>query len=803
MTNHMIDYRNSDVLMNIGGNTAENHPITMRWIEEAREKRGAKLIVVDPRYTRTAAVADLYVPIRPGTNVAYLGGLIAYILNNELYHEEYIRHYTNAACLINEDFEFDEETGLFSGVEEDPARNAKKYDLETWQYQTDDDGNILKDPDMEDPNCVLQIMKRFYSKYSLENISKITGCPVETLEESYKLFASTGEPGKAGNILYAMGITQFTHGTQSVRSVAVPQLLLGNIGRPGGGVNAQRGQSNVQGCCDMGILYHIVTGYNPTPQRDAHPTLEDYYKNATPIGGYWVNRPAFMASMLKAWYPDVDLEEAYQYLPKLDGTDRSHIGTYYLMGQEKVKGMICWADNPAVSGPTAGDKRRYQANLDWLVVVDPFENETAAFWKPEAGSNPEEIDTEVFLLPATVAYEREGTKTNSGRWIQWQWKAQEPPGEVKSDLWIADRLFKAIRKEYEAGGVKPEPILNMNWDYGEDPDANLVAMEINGYRVADGSLLNSFGELKEDGSTACGSWIYTGFYSDPDNPACKRRIPEKEGIGLNPQWAFSWPANRRIVYNRGAADPQGTPWNPEFPLFKWEDGEWKMLDVPDFNAAIPPEESARAPFIMLPEGQGRLFTNAHGGAGATSNDSPLPIHYEPAESPVANVLYPGATFNPVSQRWYDDHLVESKEELEKYPYVITTYRVTEHYQSGIMTRNMPWLIEAMPELFIELDQELAEKKGISNGDTVIIESKRLLKNGKQEGIEAKACVTKRFKPMVIDGNDVHVVGLPFHWGFMGMSKGDVTNDLAPSIGDANSTIPEYKSFLCNIKRKEV
>jgi len=792
----MVDYKNSDVFMNIGGNTAENHPITMKWIEKAREERNAKLVVVDPRYTRTAAVADVYAPIRPGTNAAYLGGLINYILENELYHEEYVKHYTNATYLINEDFDFDEEEGLFSGVDDDPDRNAKMYDLETWQYQTDGNGNILKDPDMEDPNCVLQIMKRFYSKYSLDNISKITGCPIGPLQESYELFASTGEPEKAGNILYAMGITQFTHGTQSVRSVAVPQLLLGNIGRPGGGVNAQRGQSNVQGCCDMGILFHILTGYMPVPQRDAHPTLEDY-NAATPEGGFWENRPSFIASMLKAWYPDVDLEEAYSYLPKLDGTDRSHIGSYYMMGQGDVKGMICWADNPAVSGPTAGDKRSYQANLDWLVVVDPFENETAAFWKPEAGSNPEEIDTEVFLLPATVAYEREGTKTNSGRWIQWQWKAQEAPGEVKSDLWIADRLFKAIRKEYEENeGVKPEPILNMSWDYGEDPDPNLVAQEINGYRVDDGSLLSSFVDLEDDGSTACGSWIYTGFYSDADDPACKQRTPEKEGIGLNSEWAFSWPANRRIVYNRGAADPQGNPWNPEFPLFKWEDGEWEMMDVPDFNADISPEESADAPFIMLPEGQARLFTNAHGGAGGTSNDSPLPIHYEPAESPVANVLYPQATFNPVSQRWYpeDEHFGE----VDEYPYVMSTYRVTEHYQSGIMTRNMPWLVETMPELFIEMDEELAEEKGISNGDTVIIESKR-----KPEGIEAKACVTKRIKPMEVDGEKVHVVGLPFHWGYMGLSKGDVANDLAPSIGDANSTIPEYKSFLCNVKRKGV
>jgi len=786
----MIDYKNSDVLMNIGGNTAENHPITMKWIEKAREERGAKLICVDPRLTRTGAVADLYVPIRPGTNCAYLGGLTAYILDNNLYHEEYVKHYTNATYLVNEDFDFDNVTGLFSGVEDDPDRNAKAYDQSTWQYQTDEDGEILTDPDMQDENCVLQIMKRFYQAYSLENISEVTGCPIDTLEESYRLYASTGDPEKAGNMLYAMGITQFSHGTQSVRSVAVPQLLLGNIGRPGGGVNAQRGQSNVQGCCDMGILYHILTGYMPVPQRDAHPNL-DAYNEAVPEGGYWVNRPNFMNSMLTAWWPEQSLDVAYQYLPKLDGTDRSHIGQYYRMGQGEVKGMICWADNPAVSGPTSGDKRKYQALLDWMVVVDLFENETAAFWKAP-GMNPADIDTDVFLLPAAAAYERNGSKTNSSRWIQWQEKVQQAPGEAKSDLWIADKLFKAIRKEYEEnGGVFPDPILNMNWDYGEEADSDKVAMEINGYRVADGQLLSSFGDLRDDGSTACGSWIYTGFYSDPDNPATKRRIAEKEGIGLNSEWTFAWPANRRIVYNRGAADPQGNPWNPEFPIFKWVDDQWEMMDVPDFNANIPPEESAESAFIMLPEGKGRLFANGHGGAGGTSNDSPMPIHYEPAESPVDNLLYPQATFNPISQRWYP--VEEHFGEVEDYPYIISTYRVTEHYQSGIMTRNMPWLVETMPELFIELHPSLAEEKEIQNGDMVEIESKR----GK---IQARACVTSRIKPYNVNGNTIHVVGLPWHWGFMGMSQGDVTNDLAPSIGDPNSTIPEYKAFLCNVRR---
>ncbi len=778
--------------MNIGGNTAENHPISMKWIEHARENKGAKLIVVDPRISRTAAVADLHVPIRPGTNVAYLGGMINYILRNNLYHEEYVVNYTNASFLVNEDFTWDDNTGLFSGVQDNPARNAKGYNQATWQYQKDEEGNILKDPDMQDPNCVLQVMKKFYAKYSLDNISKVTGCPKDVLEESYKLFASTGQPGKAGNMMYAMGITQFTHGAQSVRSVAVPQLLLGNIGIPGGGVNAQRGQANVQGACDMGMLYHIVTGYMPTPQQGAHPTLEAY--TASTPGGYWANRPKFMASMLKAWWPNARLDQAYQYLPKLDGTDHSHIASYKLMGEGEVKGLICWADNPAVSGPTAGSKRSYQAKLDWLVSVDLFENETAAFWK-EDGVNPEEIQTEVFMLPGASGYEKDGTKTNSGRWIQWTYKAQDPPGDAKTDLWIADKLFKALRAEYEAGGVLPEPITKMNWDYGDEADAHQVAMEINGYDATKGrnALFTSFGQLKDDGTTACGSWIYTGFYSNPADPACMRRIKETQGVGSNSNWSWAWPLNRRIVYNRGATDPSGKPWNPAIPLFRWDGTTWQRNDVPDFNAAILPEESAKNAFIMTAEGHARLFTTG-------LNDAPIPIHYEPAESPVANLLYPKATYNPVSQRFYKDHTVETDEERARYPYIISTYRVTEHYQSGIMTRNMPWLNEAMPELFIEISEELAEEQGIKNGDTVTIESKRLFKDGEQSGIVAKACITKRLKPMVINGDKKHVVGMPWHWGFMGMNKGAICNDLAPSVGDPNTTIPEYKAFLCNIRK---
>lgn len=790
MTNHWIDYKHSDVIMAIGGNTAENHPISMKWIEKAREEKGAKLMCVDPRLCRTAAVSDLFVPIRPGTNIAFLGWLINYTLQNEKYHEEYVVNYTNASYLVREDFSFDDQEGVFSGIEDDPDRNAKKYDRETWQYQTDGEGNPLKDLTMEDPNCVLQLMKDFYARYDVDTISHVTGCPRETLLEAAEMYCATGEPGQAGNILYAMGITQFTHGAQNTRAIAMLQLLLGNMGIAGGGVNAQRGQSNVQGATDMAILYHIIPGYNPAPQEATHPTLSDYLEQTTPASGWWTNRPKYIVSLLKAFYGDNATPENdfnYDYLPKLDGKDHSHVAAYKDMSEGKVKGMICWADNPVVSGPTAGDKREYQKKLDWMVSVDVMENETAAFWKAP-GVDPTEVETEVFLLPATMAYEREGTKSNSGRWVQWQWKAQNAPGDCRSDLWIANELFKRVQKLYrEEGGVVPEAITELAWDY-DGPDGEVdtekVCLEINGYNVADGSPVENFVALEDDGSTVCGNWVLSGYYNDPEDPPCKRRIREKEGIGANPDWSFAWPLNRRIVYNRCSADPEGNPWNPDVPVVWWENDELKTNDVPDWPGAWTREESAEFPFIMLPEGQGRLFCID------ALLDGPFPLHYEPAESPVANILYPRATANPISQRFYEDHLAENG----KYPIIMTTYRVVEHYQTGSLTRNMPWLNEMMPELFIEISEELAGEKGIKNGDMVIIESHR-------GEIQAKACVTKRLKPLQGEGQVVyHTVGMPFHWGYTGMAKGDVTNELSPSIGDPNTTIPEFKAFLCDIRR---
>lgn len=580
MTNHWIDYRNSDVFLVIGANPAENHPMAMKWISEARERKGAKLIVVDPRYTKTAAVADIYCPVRPGTNIAFINGIINYALENNLYHHEYVVNYTNASYLVDPNFTF--EDGVFSGLE--IVGNSKKYNDATWQYQKEGD-KIKKDPTLQDPNCVFQILKRHMARYDVKTVCQITGAPEDVYREICKVYCSTGQPGKAGNVIYAMGITQFTCGSQNVRALAILQLLLGNIGIAGGGINAQRGEANVQGSTDMGMLYHLLPGYLNCPSADKHLTLKDYIEKETPKSGYWTNKPKFFISLLKAWYGDKATKEndfCYDLLPKLDGKNHSHMMFFEHMLQGKIKGFFAWGQNPVVGGPNAEMERKALEKLDWLVVIDLFETETASFWKAP-GVNPQEIKTEVFLLPAAASYEKSGSITNSGRWIQWRYQAIEPPGDAKSDLWIVDRLFKAVRQVYETGGIFPDPILNMTWDYDkpgqEEPDVEKVALEINGYFTADGSALPNFSKLAADGSTACGCWIYSGYWAiDPSEtdpalkvPAAKRRgHVDKTGIGLYPKWAFAWPLNRRIVYNRCSCDPSGRPWNPSAVLVAWD-----------------------------------------------------------------------------------------------------------------------------------------------------------------------------------------------------------------------------------------
>ena len=497
MTNHWIDYQHSDVIMAIGVNTAENHPMSMRWIERARE-RGAKLIAIDPRLIRTAAVADIWLPLRPGTDIALLGGLINYTFENKLYQREYVANYTNAAYILREDYDF--ANGVFSGF------GQGAYDRSSWQYELDEEGRPRQDPDLEHPRCVFRVMEKHYSRYDRDTVCNIVGCHPKDFERVASTFCATGAPGKAGNILYAMGITQSTHGSQNVRATAVLQLLLGNIGIPGGGVNAQRGEANVQGSTDMAMLYHILPGYLSMPQAKTHPTYADYLAKETPASSYWANKPKFMTSLLKAWWGESATDSndyRYDWLPKLDGRDRSHIAIFEAMAKGEITGMFVWGQNPAVGGPQASLERKALENLDWMVAVDIFETETASFWR-RPGVNPEDIKTEVFLLPAAASYEKDGSVSNSGRWIQWRYQAILPPGDAKSDLWIADKLYRAIRDVYLQGGVFPDPIVNLSWNYseseGEEPDIAKVASEINGYN-ANGKPLENFTKLAADGST--------------------------------------------------------------------------------------------------------------------------------------------------------------------------------------------------------------------------------------------------------------------------------------------------------------
>lgn len=792
MTNHWIDYRNSDVLMALGVNTAENHPISMKWVNAAREK-GGKLIAVDPRFTRTAAVADMHARLRPGTDIAFLGGLMNYAIENRLYNEEYLVNFTNASYLVDPEFSF--EDGMFSGAM-GAGPDKVSYDKSSWTYQTDEDGNVLKDPRLRNPNCVFQLLRKHYSRYDIETVCRITGCPEDVYRNVAETYCATGKAGKAGTILYAMGITQHTYGSQNVRAVATLQLLLGNIGIAGGGVNAQRGESNVQGSTDFAMLFHLIPGYLGTPTASSHPTLKAYNDKETPSSGYWSNKPKFLASLLKAFWGDNATrgnDLAYDYLPKLDDRNHSHMSMFEDMDAGEIKGFFAWGQNPAVGGPNATLERRALSKLDWMVAIDIVETETASFWKAP-GVDPSTIDTEVFMLPAANSYEKQGTIANSGRWIQWRYKALEPPGEAESDLWIADKLYKAIRARYEEeGGAFPDPILQLNWDYGggawDEPDIEKIAIEINGIDWNTGRPLANFTQLKDDGTTACGNWLYSGYYNNTENPAAKSRVREQEGIGLNPGWAFAWPLNRRILYNRASSDSQGNPWDPRAPVVWWNGSEWVAEDVPDFGwraadgSMIPPETSAEKAFIMLPELQGLLFSNRLA-------EGPFPEHYEPVESPFANIMS-RTQINPAVILRIPEEMAEVGS--ADYPYIGTTYRVTEHWQSGIMTRNAPWLNEMMPDIFAEISPGLAAKIGVSNGEEVYVSTMR-------GQIKVIACVTPRMKPLVVDGREIEIVGMPWHWGYAGMSHGEVANDLTAHIGDANTLIPEYKAFLCNIRK---
>jgi formate dehydrogenase major subunit len=796
MTNHWIDMKNADVVMICGSNAVENHPIAARWIAKAKEK-GAVILSCDPRYTRTTAFSDHYCKLRSGTDIAFVNGMINFALQNDRIQREYVRQYTNATFLVNPDFGFTD--GLFTGYDE----ATRSYDKSRWAYELDEKGVPRRDSTMQHPRCVLQLMKKFFARYDVDTVCNITGAPKEAYRKVCDIYTSTWAPDRVGVWLYAMGTTQHSHGTQNIRSYAVLQLLLGNMGMAGGGVNAMRGESNVQGSTDMALLYHILPGYLAAPAAPMQD-LAAYLDKVTPrsndplSANWWQNYPKYITSLLKSfWGPHARKENdfAYSYLPKLTG-NHSYMALFEAMHAGRINGLFSFGMNPAVGGPNSNRAREALAKLDWLVAVDLFETDASVFWK-RPGVDPSKIGTEVFLLPAAASVEKEGSVANSGRWAQWRYKAVEPPGDARSDAWILTQLVTGLKKAYAAGGAFPPPIQHLTWDYGQEkdahgePDIHRVAQEINGSftqdREIDGKLFTAgtqvpgFALLQADGSTACGSWIYCGSYpglDKTDNRLARREKsdPAKDPLGLHPSWAWCWPVNRRILYNRASVDAHGRPWDGKRAVIKWNAvaKKWEG-DVPD--GAWPPGE--KLPFIMRPEGVGCLFAIALA-------DGPFPEHYEPVESPVRNLMS-RVQYSPACKIWEPKSIGDAGE----FPIVATTYRVSEHWQAGAMTRNMSWLVELMPDVFVELSPDLARRKGIRTGDWVQVRSKR-------GEMRARVLVTNRFEPMFVAGRLVDHIGIPWHWGYAGLATGDSANLLTANVGDPNTFIPEFKAFLCDV-----
>ena len=809
MTNHWIDIRNSDVILITGSNAAENHPISFKWVMEAVAK-GAKLISVDPRFTRTSARAHTYAPIRSGSDIAFLNGMINYIFENKRYDDFYIQNYTNAPFLVDAKFKMPGELdGLFSGYDE----SKRKYNKSTWKFQTDAKGVVKKDMSFSNKSSVFQLLKKHVSRYTPDVVSSITGMPKDKMIEIYDAYTATSEVGKSATIMYAMGWTQHTVGTQNIRAMAMIQLMLGNMGVAGGGVNALRGESNVQGSTDHCLLWHILPGYLKTP-RASNPTLAAYNKKWTPTtkepqsANWWGNYPKYSVSLLKAHYganATKANEFGYQWLPKADdGVNYSWLMIFEQMMREQFTGFFAWGQNPACSGANANKNRAAMAKLDWLVNVNLFDNETGSFWRGP-GMKPEEIMTEVFELPCATSVEKEGSITNSGRWAQWRYKAVNPPGQAKPDSWIINALYNRVKQLYLAeGGALPDAVTKLSWDYGfkaadgyihDEIDIHEVAKEINGRFMEDtevkgkkfkkGDLVPTFGWLQADGRTSSGNWLYCQSYNGDGNNMARRGKADPSGIGLYPNWSWCWPVNRRIIYNRASVDANGKPRAPHKPVIWYDGAKWRG-DVPD--GGWPPlsnKAKTKKAFIMKPHGVASIF-------GPGRADGPFPEHYEPLECPLQENPLHGTRINPASKIFGDEFASCDT----RFPYVASTYRVTEHWQTGVMTRHQPWLLEMQPQNFCELSRELAKEKGIRNGDKLKISSAR----GEVLGI---AIVTERFKPFKIMDSTVHQVGLPWCFGWQYPEDGsgfDSSNLLTPNIGDANTMIPETKAFMVNVQK---
>ncbi len=806
MTNHWVDIKNADIILIMGGNAAEAHPCGFKWVTEAKAHNNAKLIVVDPRFNRSASVADLYAPIRTGTDIVFLGGVIKYLLDTNQIQHEYVQNYTDMSFIVHEDFDFDD--GIFSGYDE----QQRSYNKASWDYQLDDNGQVVTDPSLQHPRCVFQLLKQHYQRYTPEMVERVCGTPQAKFLQVCELLASTHTPDRAGTILYALGWTQHSIGSQIIRTGAMMQLLLGNIGIAGGGMNALRGHSNIQGLTDLGLMSNLLPGYLTLP-NEAEQDFDAYIAKRAqkPLRenqfSYWQNYKRFYTSLSKAWWGDnahAGNNFAYDYLPKLDKV-YDMLQTYELMHQGKLNGYICQGFNPLAAAPNKAKMTAAFSRLKFMVVMDPLVTETSEFWRNAGESNDvnsADIQTEVFRLPTSCFAEEDGTLVNSGRWLQWHWKAAEPPGEAKTDIEIMATLYQHIRRLYEQeGGALPEPITQLSWPYArpEHPTAEELAKELNGRALRDvrdgsgrivrkaGEQLSGFGEMRDDGSTLGGCWLYAGSWTEAGNMMARRDSSDPTGIGQTLNWAWAWPANRRVMYNRASCDTEGQPFDPSRSLIHWNGEKWTGADVPDYKADEPPQ-AGMGPFIMNPEGVARFFARDRMAEG------PFPTHYEPFESPLGyNPLFKDndkATSNPAARLFDGDRATLGT--VDEFPYVGTTYRLTEHFHYWSKHVLLNSIVQ--PQQFVEIGAELADELRIREGDTVKVSSNRGY-------IKAKAVVTKRIRGLDIDGKRVHHIGIPIHWGFVGVTQpGFLANTLTPSVGDGNSQTPEFKSFLVNVEK---
>ena len=819
----------------MGSNMAECHPVGFQWVMEAK-RRGAEVIHVDPRFTRTSAVASSHVRLRAGSDAAFLGGLVHHILENGRDFREYVLEYTNAPVIVDDRFlDTEDLDGLFSGW--DPEK--KTYDTTTWQYEGMEvaasagqrelgatageqaghggHGSTMQhgeppseDRTLEHPRCVYQLLRKHFRRYTPEFVEQTCGVPRDQFLRVAEALCDNSGRERTSAIVYSVGWTQHTVGVQYIRAAAIVQLLLGNIGRPGGGILALRGHASIQGSTDIPTLYNILPGYIPMPHVHAHQDLRTFVESNAAPGGFWGNMEAYTVSLLKAYWGDNATAEngyCFDYLPRISG-DHSIYASVLGMLDGTVDGMIVAGQNPAVGSANSRLHRFAMAELDWLVVRDLFEVETASFWKDgpeiERGElRTEDIGTEVFFMPAAAHTEKDGSFTNTQRLLQWHHKAVEPAGDCRSELWFYYHLGRIIREKLAGSADQIDrPVLDLQWDYptaGEiaEPSAEAVLREING-TGPDGEL-SAYTDLKPDGSTSCGCWIYCGVFADATNQAA-RRVPGSEQTWVAPEWGWAWPANRRILYNRASADPEGRPWSQRKRYVWWDEreGKWTGDDVPDFEPAkrpdyVPPDDAkaqdmiaGNHPFIMQADGRAWLY------APAGLVDGPFPTHFEPEESPFPNGLY-GQRSNPARQRFprpgneYNDDA-----DGDRFPFVFTTYRLTEHHTAGGMSRTLEYLSELQPAMFCEVSPQLAAERGLEHGGWATVVTRR-------SAIEARVLVTDRLRPLRVQDRIVHQVGLPYHWGWRGLSTGGAANDLLSITLDPNVHIQEAKAATCDVR----